>query len=426
MILSSCTRHFLPLFTSLVGLSCVIAFPLAAQTDDDVPASPPTVKGTPADEALWKKLDINDDDWLDGNELDGGWIRFDEDDSTEVTRDEWMRGRARERRQKLQTQAKTTYKIAPRKVAAPKTRPKLAKRPVAASKIPPRMVKPVSVARRAGFIVGRAIKENGAPVPAFTVDYSGFEDGKLANSFMNGALIETVNSSQKASGGRYAVKVPRGAYRASAYVTYSFRGRVYHFPLELSGTPKYDYQGLGLEKLRGGLVRNFVLKMTGKKPGASEATETVYRNAYYGGTVELDALQYEGIIGGGNTLSTPLRNAYPPESQILLTLSPAGTRVDGSKNYPVNASFRLGDDGKWTFMQRGIFPGLYSATAKLRLPTGEIKPLRLALKPSNTISGAETRVVFPRQSAVTVDFLPNDLGPAPRMGVKAVRLYLGE
>ena len=29
-------------------------------------------------------------------------------------------------------------------------------------------------------------------------------------------------------------------------------------------------------------------------------------------------------------------------------------------------------------------------------------------------------------SSVTVDFLPNDLGPMPRMGVKDVPLYFGK
>jgi hypothetical protein len=295
--------------------------------------------------------------------------------------------------------------------------------PIASSKT----VKLVPVTPRRGMIVGRAIKPNGSLVPSFTVDYSGFEDGKLASSY-NGQIYETVNSSAKASGGRYAIKVPPGAYRASAYTTYRFRGRVYNFPLELLGTPKYDYESSQLEKLRGGLVRDFVLKMNAKKRGASEESETLYTYAYYGGTINLDCRQYDAILGGGNQPSTPLRNAYPPESRVLLTLTPAGTRVDGSKNYPVNADLKLGDDGKWTFMVRGIFPGLYTASAKLRLPDGSLKPLRLSTKASRTVftPGTYDRVIFDRQSTALIDFLPSDVGPAPRMGVKAITLYLGE
>lgn len=300
--------------------------------------------------------------------------------------------------------------------------------PVAVQSAPAKTTKLAPVAKRRGYIVGRAIKPDGSPVPSFTVQYSGFEDGKLATSF-NGDLYETINSSLKASGGRYAIKVPPGAYRASAYATYRFRGRVYNFEMEpLGATPNYDYKSLQLEKLRGGLLRNFVLKMTGKKRDASEDSETLYRYAYYGGSVNLDCRQYEGLLGGGHQLSTPLRSAYPPESRILLTLTPAGTRVDGTKNYPVNADLKLGDDGKWTFMVRGVYPGLYTASAKLRLPDGAVKPLRLSTQPSRTQlnPGAYDRVIFDRQPTAQVDFLPNDLGPMPRFGVKAVTLYLGE
>jgi len=293
-------------------------------------------------------------------------------------------------------------------------------------------VKLAPVTRRAGNIVGRAIKENGSPVPSFTVAYSGFEDGKLANYSYGGGLYETINSTLKASGGKYAVKVPPGAYRASAYVTYRYLGRVYNCPMEMLGAePNYDYKSLQLEKLRKGLIRNFVLKMTGKRKGASEDTETVYRFAYYGGSVKLYADEYDAVFGTGKEPSKPLRYAYPPDSRVLLTLTPAGTRVDGSKNYPVNADLPLGDDGKWTFMVRGIFPGRYTATAKLRLPDGTIKPLRLATKPADVNftagpDGSSGRRIFNRTSSVLVDFLPNDLGPIPRMGVNEVKLYLGD
>lgn len=411
-------------FVSLLGL--LFSCPVQAQTDDDdVPST--SVQGSPADEALWQKLDITEDGWLDGNELNGGWIRFDTDGDDEVTKEEWLLGRARERASRPQTPIRTAPKAAPKRTATPKRRTAPVRPRTATPRATPKVVKLAPVARRRGYIVGRAVKADGSPVPSFTVDYSGFEDGKLASSF-GGRIYETVNSNIKASGGRYAIKVPPGAYRASAYVTYRFRGRVYNFEMEPLGTPKYDFESSQLEKLRGGLVRDFVLKMNAKKRGASEASETLYRFAYYGGTVNLDASQYEGLLGGGNQLSTPLRNAYPPESRILLTLTPAGTRVDGSQNFPVNADLPLGDDGKWTFMVRGIFPGLYTASAQLRLPDGSVKPLRVSTQPSRTQlnPGAYDRVIFDRQSSALIDFLPEDVGPAPRMGVKAVTLYLGD
>jgi tetratricopeptide (TPR) repeat protein len=315
----------------------------------------------------------------------------------------------------------------------PATAPNAATKPIAGAVAPGASRAPVRLsplAPRAGHIIGRVVTETGQPVPSFTVRYSGFEDGKLANYGARGDAMETINTSATGSGGRYAVRVPPGAYRIQAHVTYNYRGRTYHFLAEPLNEPeRHDYDGLGLDKLRGGLVRDFVLKMTAKKKGASEATETVYRHAYYGGRLDLYADQYEGILGGGNRLTTPLRDAYPPDSQVEITLIPNGPMVDGTKGNPVRGVVRLGDDGKWTFMIRGIYPGVYTATARLIKPGGETMPLRLSLEPRRTLlrgAGQYDKLVVDWQPSVTIDFLPNDLGPVPRFGVKAVRLYLGE
>src|SRR5688572_23978258 len=67
----------------LVALFACSVNPLLAQADDD--------------ETLWKKLDSNPDGWLDGKELEGGWIKFDTDGDKEVTKAEFLAGRAKER-----------------------------------------------------------------------------------------------------------------------------------------------------------------------------------------------------------------------------------------------------------------------------------------------------------------------------------------
>jgi hypothetical protein len=72
---------------------------------------------------------------------------------------------------------------------------------------------------------------------------------------------------------------------------------------------------------------------------------------------------------------------------------------------------------------------VYTATAKVVTPAGESVPLRLSLKPARVIlKGADDydKMVVDWAPAVTVDFLPNDLGPQPCMGVKSVTLYLGK
>lgn len=310
---------------------------------------------------------------------------------------------------------------------APPVRPAAPTKPQPAS--PTKTVALPPMTPRAGHIVGRVILPDGSPVPKFFIAYSGFEDGKLATYGAGGIANDTVNATAQGAGGRYAVKVPPGAYRAKGYVTYVFQGRTYHFELEPVNMPKkLDYEGLGLEKLRGGLVRDFVLNMTAKRQGASEATESVYRTAYFGGRVELDCSIYEGILGGGNKLTTPLRNAFPKESLVEITLAPQAM-VDGTRGQVITSTFPLGDDGKWTFQLRGVYPGLYTATARLKTPDGGELPLRLTLQRARTLlkgAGDYDRVVADWQTSVPVDFLPNDLGPIPRMGVKAVRLYLGQ
>lgn len=68
---------FIPILT-VIGLSALVR----ADSDDD---------------ALWKRLDITQDGWLDGKELEGGWIRFDTDGDGEVTKREFYDGLAKER-----------------------------------------------------------------------------------------------------------------------------------------------------------------------------------------------------------------------------------------------------------------------------------------------------------------------------------------
>ena len=51
------------------------------------------------DEALWKNLDVTEDGWLDGTELNGGWARFDTDGDNEVTKSEFLQGWSKERKE---------------------------------------------------------------------------------------------------------------------------------------------------------------------------------------------------------------------------------------------------------------------------------------------------------------------------------------
>lgn len=369
------------------------------------------------DEALWQKLDWNPDGWLDGKELDGGWRRFDADGNQEVTKAEFLAGRARERGEG----AVATGPAAPPALAPPAPVRKPAALPPRADPRPAAPNSPASppapVAARRGMIVGSISAAPGVRLGRVTVEVSGFEDGKLASTYAGGALAETVMKKVAVNAGDYAVPVPSGAYRAKAYSTYEFNGATYHFPLELTTEPQLDYRGLGLENLREGLVRSFVLKLTGPKKGETEGaqnyTETTYKHAFYGGRVDFQA----GYNGEGN--ARPLRDAFPPQSRLLITLTP-GARVDGSSGPPVAVDLPLSDDGKWTFNCRGLIPGTYTAEARLRTPDGSEQPVRLAAQSGGTFPPLRW------ESRVTFTFPPSSLGPMPRFGVDPVRLYLGK
>jgi len=317
---------------------------------------------------------------------------------------------------------------APRATAAANNRP--APPQPAANPPPIRPVSLPSLQPRAGYIIGRVVAEGGGAVTRCTMDYSGFEDGVLASPGFNGALQETVRGSVQVAGGRYQIKVPPGAYRISGYATFEWHGRTYNFPLEPINEPaRHDFAGLALDKLRGGLVRDFVLKLTGRRAGSSDQTETVYKHAFYGGRVAFDCWQANAVLGGGIGADPTLDRLFPPDSRVQVTFTPQGPMVDGSVGRPVFADLRLGDHLKYTFNVRGMVPGQYTAVARLVTPAGATAPLRISLTRGKTIihgAGQYNRVVVDWQPSVTFDFMPNDIGLRPVTEVADVTLYLGK
>ena len=80
--------------TITVVLLLGATFVVRAQDDDDAPVA---ATGAGEDEALWKRLDTTEDGWLDGKELEGGWLKFDANGDKELTKAEFLAGRAKER-----------------------------------------------------------------------------------------------------------------------------------------------------------------------------------------------------------------------------------------------------------------------------------------------------------------------------------------
>ena len=257
---------------------------------------------------------------------------------------------------------------------------------------------------RPGYAIGRAVFADGRPVPKFEVVVGGFDaSGDVSHGFMPTVGYE------KATNGRYAARIMDAfshtkpvdariaSIRATADITY--QGHDYKLALrDLGGeTGMTTFLGQG----RNGVVRDFVLPITGLRPGytAESSSETLYRNAYFGGTITVDAAT-SGKPDANSEDETALTNASP-QGTVELTLTPSAPLIDGSIGKPVRfltpvAASKLG--GNWRLcMRRGIPLGNYTATARLLLPDGESRALRIK---------DDIRTQIPWQSSIAVTFAP--------------------
>ena len=238
---------------------------------------------------------------------------------------------------------------------------------------------------RPGHVIGRAVFEDGRPVPKFTAWVAGY-DGQV-NVFPG-----TVPSlgTVEAAGGQYAIQtkdtfkherpVAGTVVGVHAVAHIVFRGQNYDLemhPLDgkTNGTDKGDFRG----NSGPGVVRDFVLRMRGVRPGysAAEDTQTRYPYVYYGGVVNLDGF-FSSKPGVGYEDATSLSQAFK-EGNVEVTLTPDGPLLDGSIGQPIVSStpvaaFKLG--GNWKLrMIRNVPLGIYTATARIVLPGGESRPL---------------------------------------------------
>ena len=147
----------------------------------------------------------------------------------------------------------------------------------------------------------------------------------------------------------------------SATATLSYRGQKYVvdlFPTDgkRDGTDKGDFRG---DSARG-VVRHFVLKLSGPRPG--HARDTAYVTCrcsegagyFYGGTVDavIDDLTVSGLTDA---------------SKLVFTLTPTGPLLDGSRGIPIVRTASAGGVRPTIFM-RSIPVGYYTATARIEGP----------------------------------------------------------
>jgi hypothetical protein len=255
-----------------------------------------------------------------------------------------------------------------------------------------------SLAARPNYIIGRAVFENGQPIPKFHVTMAGMS-GKF-DPFFNNQLSgpqlregSTSHGSTDGENGRYAIHATE-----DATVTGVYARAIVHFDNADWGIVAWPTDniadgssGITNNLYRGhtgkGVVRDFVLKLSGLRNGFDPAKFPDHDNsgrdwgAYYGGTIRFECGADNndnpgGVIGLMHTRPV-LTMVYPAGSIITVTLTPTGTRVDGlpastiTRKCPIYPSFNL----------YGIPYAIYTATATLTDPAGAVHNLKVTTQP---------------------------------------------
>jgi len=241
-----------------------------------------------------------------------------------------------------------------------------------------------------GYVTGRAVFENGTPVPDFQVHVAGMS-GKLDpyfNNHLSGPQLTegaTTFGDAKGHNGSYSVHMTEDAlvFCVTAISTFHFHGKIFSldmWPTDNLGntTSPGDFRG----QVSKGIVRNFVLKSTGLRPDHaaaqfpdhSQAANSTDANAYYGGTVDLS-----GDVGSTDVdwfgFKTSIRTLYPNGSKITMTFTPTGPLVDGMPAHTLVRSTTLGSG---CFCYYGIPYGTYNLTGQISGANGASRPLKMA------------------------------------------------
>ena len=249
------------------------------------------------------------------------------------------------------------------------------------------------LAARPHYIIGRAVFEDGRPVPDFVVNAAGM-NGKFdvmlnvkegATSFgeakgHNGVYAMQVESSHLDPLGKRDPNEDATIFSVTAKTTLHYNGTIYGIPLRpvdgiIDGSDPGGFRG----NLSRGIVRDFVVKMSGLKPGykaaeypdhGAEISGTQARFAYYGGGLDIDCTN--GTTQNDVVGRTSVSQAFPKGSTVALTLQPTQPLLDGSQGRTLTRSSLVGPETSFY----SIPFGLYTATAKLTEPNGTTHALR--------------------------------------------------
>jgi len=268
------------------------------------------------------------------------------------------------------------------------------------------------LAPRPGFVIGRAVFQDGRLVPHFTVEALGF-DGQV-NLFPGSTpSLGAVDGAN----GRYALRtmdtlrhekpVNATVVGVQASTTLPYHGYSYVLDLApLDGLCDTSSKG-GLGTSGKGVVRDFVVKLSGLKPcfmayAGMETTEhDTAGGAFYGGNIVVNLTATNGT-GAHSDIAT----SAPQGSTVTLTLAPSGPLLDGSTGHTVTRQWHLTTGHKWGFYLHSIPMGFYTAAAQLTEPGGAVRSLRL--QPDMGSTGGSW------SSSLPIAFVPTKFAPDGR------------
>lgn len=260
--------------------------------------------------------------------------------------------------------------------------PKTAKKPA--------VQKTAVLKARPHFIVGCVTNSAGQPL-------AGVEVGIYGQTVAGASVrFEAVTNAQ----GLYSQRLPEGFYGATAYLKKRFNNKNYKFtlpPADGSTSAKHDSAP--------GIVKNFVWRISGLRPGETPGEAGTYNEPkkYFGGYVYLKS-RVEGF--GGD------RVYFPSGSTLQVTLTPRGPLMDGRKGQTKTFRRRFDKDIKdsidWYLTDIPI--GFYTLSAQLLTPGGAENGLGVR---NLTATGVKDEYA----PTAAIDFEPTQFGDMQMMQV---------
>lgn len=208
-----------------------------------------------------------------------------------------------------------------------------------------------------GWVVGNIADSTGRPITGAT-----FEVTASGTTLRGERTSMRLNVDEQ---GHFEQEVPDGVYAVTAYVMKDAGDS--HFRMQLHPVDNKPF--LTTLSSKQGIARDFVWRLTGVQPGL-DAGQPV---SHYGGY---------GYIHDQSYLGEPnqrLALRVPPGTQVIVTLTPRGPLLDGSRGKPIEIKAAVETiGGPMGAVVMDIPYGPYHGVARIVLPDGRVFSLHCA------------------------------------------------